>query len=170
MKSNSNKSLGSLVNGGIINLNNLFKPIEDSFRKFDKDMFLDTFGKVRDSFFTNSTNFANDLKEIFKDVKDTKKAFTYVVDVDKDKEQINYEIEDGDLGKELRVAIKSNDGSYKTVKYVSIPRDCDLKKIFVKYNEDEKKEVFTIPKYKHHYSNKNKKFKNYEKNNNNVNK
>lgn len=170
MKNKSNKSLGSLVNGGIINLNNLFKPIEDSFRKLDKDMFLDTFGKVKDSFFTNSNNFANDLKDILKGVKDTKKAFTYVVDVDKDKEQINYEIEDGDFGKELRVTIKSNDGSSKTVKYISIPKDCDLKKMLVKYNEDEKKEVFMIPKYKHHYSHKNKKFTNHEKNNNNVNK
>lgn len=170
MKSNSNKSLGSLVNGGIINLNNLFKPIEDSFRKIDKDMFLDTFGKVKDSFFTNSTNFANDLKEIFKEVKDTKKAFEYIVDFDKDKEKINYEIEDGNFGKNLRVTIKSNDGSSKTVKYVSIPKDCDLHKLIVKYNGDEKKEIFIIPKYKNHYSHKNKKFTNHEKNNNNVNK
>ena len=166
MKDKSNKSLGSLVNGGLINLNNIFKPIEDSFKRLDKEMFLDTFGKVKDSFFTNSTNFANDLKEIFKDVKDTKKAFEYIVDFDKDKEKINYEIEDGNFGKNLRVTIKSNDGSSTTVKYVSIPKDCDLHKLIVRYNKDEKKEIFTIPKYIHHHSHKNKKFKNKEKNNN----
>lgn len=170
MKSKSNNSLGSLVNGGIINLNNLFKPIENSFRKIDKDMFLDTFGKVKDSFFTNSANFANDLKEIFKDVKDTKKAFEYIVDFNKDRENIDYKIEDGDFGKNLCVTIKSNDGSSKTVKYVSIPKDCDLHKLIVKYNGDEKKEVFTIPKYRHHSSHKNNKHKNKEKNNNKVNK
>ena len=170
MKNKSNKSLGSLVNGGIINLNNLFKPIEDSFRKLDKDMFLDTFGKVKDSFFTNSTNFANDLKDILKGVKDTKKAFEYIVDFNKDRENIDYKIEDGNFGKNLCVTIKSNDGSSKTVKYVSIPKDCDLKKMLVKYNENEKEEVFTIPKYHHYHSKNSKKFKNNEKNNNNVNK
>ena len=96
--------------------------------------------------------------------------FEYIVDFNKDRENIDYKIEDGDFGKNLRITIKSNDGSSKTVNYVSIPKDCDLKKILVKYNDEEKKEIFTIPKYKHHYSNKNKKFKNHDKNNNNVNK
>lgn len=128
MKNKSNKSLSTLVNNGIESFNNIWKPIEDRFKELDKEMFFDTFDKVRDSFFTNSTNFANDLKEIFKDVKDTKKAFTYKVNVDKDKENISYEFEDGDFGKSLRVIIKSKDGSSKTVNYVSIPKDCDAKK------------------------------------------
>ena len=117
-----------------------------------------------------SANFANDLKEIFKDVKNTKRTFTYKVNVDKDKEDIDYDIEDGDFGKNLHITIKSKDGSSKTVNYVSIPKDCDVKKMLIKYNENENEEVFTIPKYQHFHSKKNKKFKNHEKNNNNVNK
>lgn len=166
MKDKSNNSLSTIINNGIENFNNFWKPFEDRFKELDKEMFFDTFGKVRDSFVTNSTNFANDLKDILNDVKDTNKAFTYVVDVDKDKENIDYKIEDGEFGKNLRVTIKSNDFSSTTVKYVSIPKDCDLKNMLVKYNENEKEEVFTIPKYKHYYSHKNKKFKN----NNKVNK
>lgn len=169
MKSKSNNSLSALVNNGVENFNNFWKPIEDRFKELDREMFLDTFGKVKDSFLTNSANFANDLKDILNDVKDTNKAFEYIVDVDKDKEKINYEIENGDLGKELRVTIKSNDGTSTMVKYVSIPKDCDLHKLIVRYNKDEKKEIFTFLKYKHYYSHKNKKFKNKEKNNNKVN-
>lgn len=166
MKDKSNNSLSTLVNNGIENFNNFWKPFEDRFKELDKEMFFDTFGKVKDSFLTNSANFANELKDILKDVKDTKKAFTYIVDFDKDKEKIDYKIEDVDFGKKLCVTIKSNDGSSKTINYISIPKDCDLKNMLVKYNENEKKEVFTIPKYKHYYSHKNKKFKN----NNKVNK
>lgn len=167
MKNKLNNSLSTLVNDGIENFNNIWKPIEDNFKEFDK--VFDAFDKVKDSFLTNSTNFANDFKDILNDVKNTKKAFEYTVDFDNDKEKINYEIEDGDLGKELRVTIKSKDGLTTTVKYVSIPKDCDLKKMLVKYNENEKEEVFTIPKYNHYHSHKNKKFKNQEKNNNKVN-
>lgn len=154
MKDKSNNSLSTLVNNGIENFNNFWKPIEDRFKELDKEMFFDTFDKVKDSFLTNSANFANELKDILKDVKDTKKAFTYVVDVDKDKENIDYKIEDGDFGKNLHITIKSNDGSSTTVKYVSIPKDCDLHKLIVKYNDDEKKEIFTIPKYRHYHSHK----------------
>lgn len=154
MKDKSNNSLSTIVNNGIENFNNFWKPFEDRFKELDKEMFFDTFDKVKDSFLTNSANFANELKDILKDVKDTKKAFTYVVDFDKDKEQINYKFEKGDLGKNLRVTIKSKDGSSTTVKYISIPKDCDLKKIFVKYSEDEKKEIFMIPKYRHYHSHK----------------
>lgn len=154
MKDKSNNSLSTLVNNGIENFNNFWKPIEDRFKELDKEMFLDTFGKVKDSFLTNSANFANELKDILKDVKDTKKAFTYVVDVDKDKENIDYKIEDRDFGKNLHITIKSNDGTSTTVKYVSIPKDCDLHKLIVRYNKDEKKETFTIPKYRRHYSHK----------------
>lgn len=166
MKDKSNNSLSTLVNNGIENFNNFWKPIEDRFKELDKEMFLDTFGKVKDSFLTNSANFANDLKDILNDVKDTKKAFTYKVNVDKDRENIDYKIEDGNFGKNLCVTIKSKDGSSKSVNYVSIPKDCDLKNMLVKYNENEKEEVFTIPKYRHFHSHKNKKFKN----NNKVNK
>lgn len=154
MKNKSNNSLSTIVNNGIENFNNFWKPFEDRFKELDKEMFFDTFDKVKDSFLTNSANFANELKDILKDVKDTKKAFTYVVDVDKDKENIDYKIEDGEFGKNLRVTIKSNDFSSTTVKYVSIPKDCDLHKLIVKYNGDEKKEIFIIPKYKHYHSHK----------------
>ena len=170
MKNKINNSLSTLVNNSFESFSNIWKPIEDSFKELDKEMFFDAFDKVRDSFFTNSTNFANDLKEIFKDIKDAKKAFIYVVDFDKDKEKIDYKIEDGDLEKKLCITIKGNDGLSKTINYVSIPKDCDLKKMLVKYNENEKEEVFTIPKCRYHYSHKSKKFKNKEKNNNNVNK
>ena len=168
MKNKINNSLSTLVNDGIENFNNIWKPIEDNFKDFDK--IFDAFDKVKDSFLTNSTNFANDFKDILNDVKNTKRAFTYKVEVDKDKENINFKIEDGDFGKNLHITIKSKDGSSTTVKYVSIPKDCDLKKMLVKYNENEKEEVFTIPKYHHYHSKNSKKFKNNEKNNNNVNK
>lgn len=170
MKNKINNSLSTLVNNSFESFNNIWKPIEDRFKELDKEMFFDTFDKVRDSFFINSTNFANDLKEIFKDVKNTNRAFTYKVGVDKDKENIDYKIEDGDFGKELHITIKANDESSKTINYVSIPKDCDLKKLHVKYNENEKEEVFTIPKYQHFHSHKNKKAKDHNKNNKNVNK
>lgn len=149
-----NNSLSVLVNNSIENFNNIWKPIEDRFKELDKEMFFDTFDKVRDSFLTNTANFANDLKGILQDVKDTKRAFTYKVNVDKDKENIDYKIEDGNFGKELRITIKANGDSSKTVESILIPKDCNLKEMHVKYNENEKEEVFTIPKYRHHYSHK----------------
>ena len=154
MKNKTNNSLSTLVNNSIENFNNIWKPIEDSFKEFDK--VFDAFDKVKDSFLANSNNFVNDFKDILKDVKDTKKAFEYVVDFDEDKEKIEYKIEDGCFGKNLVITIESNGGLCTTVKYVSIPNDCDSKKIFVKYNDEEKKEVFMIPKRRHHSSDKKK--------------
>ena len=137
-------NLAKIIGGGLSTCFNLLNDTQRLFDEFDTEAFTKSVVQRKNDLLIQGNEWLNRMNDFLKEVKDTVTAFTVTVPFEEGKDTINLSVKGNVLT--IVTEFKTKTTSRKSVNTVTLPADCDPKRMTNKVNPDKHTVTIIIPK------------------------